>query len=108
MWTYHTQTSNYRSFKPTTLEPSNAMHELALALCVVTGNVTYGANSLPLKGAHVALIGDSTYTAQTDAHGSYKLTAPVGSYTFEAKAAKTMVLNRTRRGNRTYCRRPGN
>lgn len=75
------QTQNGVSVPPETVEPTQR-------LCVVTGGVLSGRTGDTFKGVRVTLKGaGTTQVTYTDAHGWYRFTAPIGSYTLVFQAA---------------------
>jgi hypothetical protein len=71
--------------KPVATPPRPAQRQ---PLCIIEGSVQHGNQVVPVKGARVTLTGESaTQVTQTDAHGAFRLTAPVGSYTIEVHAS---------------------
>ena len=83
--------------------PSVAAPESQSAPCIITGTVDWDASNrdaeyddpadrqfigAPLRGAHVTLTNaNTTQDVQTDEHGTFKITAPVGSYTINVRAS---------------------
>lgn len=94
-----TPDATYAQAKPAKLRSNSASKRL----CILTGTVKWdrtprgiisdvelGAQVVegPLKGARVTIIGGgATRQVETDAHGAFRIAAPVGPFTFEVQAS---------------------
>ena len=73
------------SAKPVATPPRPAQRQ---PLCIIEGSVQHGNQVDPVKGARVTLTGErAAQVTQTDAHGAFRFTASVGSYTIEVHAS---------------------